>query len=104
MTANDIASKDNNKPFDNSITVYKNSSTEELTYNDNNYDSIWPELLTKYLGAGFKLVPVGKDSKTPAVDSTNEIYNNTNYWTEEKSGKRLFQIFKCGYYVWYNSC
>ena len=33
---------------------------------------------------GFKLVPLGKDSKTPTISSTNDIYNNPNYWTEEK--------------------
>ncbi|MGC2573943.1 MAG: hypothetical protein WA364_20700, partial [Candidatus Nitrosopolaris sp.] len=32
---------------------------------------------------GFKPVPIGSDS-IPAVSSTNEIYNNPDYWTEEK--------------------
>src|SRR5262249_50426510 len=42
-----------------------------------------PEILTKYLRIGFKLVPLGNDS-TPTVNSTNEIYGNPDYWTEEK--------------------
>ncbi len=41
-------------------------------------------LLTLYLRMGFKLVPLSADSKTPAVSSTNDIYNNPDYWTEEK--------------------
>jgi hypothetical protein len=33
-------------------------------------------ILVKYCQMGFKPVPIGRDSKTPAVSSTNEIYNN----------------------------
>jgi len=41
------------------------------------------EILTKYLRIGFKIVPLGNDS-TPTVNSTNEIYSNPDFWTEEK--------------------
>jgi hypothetical protein len=33
---------------------------------------------------GFKLIPLGADGKTPAIKSTNEVYHNPNYWTNEK--------------------
>jgi hypothetical protein len=49
-----------------------------------NNNVITPLILTKYYRMGFKPVPVGKDSKTPAISSTNDIYNDPNYWTEEK--------------------
>jgi hypothetical protein len=45
-------------------------------------------LTTEYLlhlhEIGFKIIPLMGDSKTPAVKSTNEIYNDPNYWTTEK--------------------
>ena len=44
-----------------------------------------PKLLDLY-NLGFKLVPLAEDSKTPKVPSTNQIYQNTNYWTWEKLG------------------
>ena len=50
---------------------------------DNN-EVISTSILTKYRQMGFKLVPIGRDSKTPAVRSTNDIYNNPDFWTEEK--------------------
>jgi DNA polymerase elongation subunit (family B) len=52
-----------------------------LSHDDNKVVS---PLIIKYHRMGFRLVPVGDDSKTPNVASTNEIYNNPNYWTEEK--------------------
>jgi hypothetical protein len=33
---------------------------------------------------GFKLIPLGEDGKTPTIKSTNEVYHNPNYWTDEK--------------------
>lgn len=33
---------------------------------------------------GFKLIPLRQDSKTPNISSTNDIYNNPKYWSEEK--------------------
>jgi hypothetical protein len=42
-----------------------------------------PELLGLH-GMGFKLILLAYDAKTPCISSTNEIYNNGNYWTSEK--------------------
>ncbi len=53
-----------------------------LSHDDN---KVIPHLiLTEYHRMGFKLVPLGEDSKTPTISSTNDIYNDPNYWTEEK--------------------
>jgi putative DNA primase/helicase len=35
-------------------------------------------------GLNFKLVPLGFDAKTPAVESTEAIYNNPDYWNQER--------------------
>ena len=37
-----------------------------------------------YHWMGFKLVPLGKDSQTPAVNSTAEVYTSSDFWTDEK--------------------
>ena len=41
---------------------------------------------------GFKLIPLKHDSQIPNIQSTNDIYNNPNYWFEEKlrSNQHLF--------------
>ncbi len=41
---------------------------------------------------GFNIIPLRQDSQTPNVHSTNYIYNNPNYWTDEKlrSNQYLF--------------
>ena len=41
------------------------------------------EILIKNHDNGFKLVPISNDSKTPAIKSTNEVYDNPEYWTTE---------------------
>ena len=33
---------------------------------------------------GFKLIPLRVDSKTPNVPSTNDIYNNLEYWSQDR--------------------
>src|SRR5690242_17814325 len=53
-----------------------------LSHDDNNV--ILDLILTRYHRMGFKLVPLGEDSKTPTVSSTNDIYSDPNYWTEDK--------------------
>lgn len=42
---------------------------------------------------GFKLIPLREDSKTPNVPSTNDIYNNLEYWSEDtlRSKHHLFR-------------
>jgi hypothetical protein len=42
------------------------------------------EILLKNHSIGFKIVPIYNDSKTPAIKSTNEVYDNPEYWTIEK--------------------
>jgi P4 family phage/plasmid primase-like protien len=37
--------------------------------------------LISYDEIGLKLIPIGKDGKTPSIGSTNDIYKNPNYWT-----------------------
>ena len=54
----------------------------EFDKQDNN--SIRPAVLLGLYNIGFKLVPLAEDSKTPCVPSTNEIYNNPDYWNAEK--------------------
>ena len=41
------------------------------------------EVLIKSHIIGFKVVPISNDSKTPAIKSTNEVYDNPEYWTAE---------------------
>jgi len=55
----------------------------EFDKQDNN-NSIRPAVLLCLHNIGFKLVPLAEDSKTPCVPSTNEIYNNPDYWNAEK--------------------
>lgn len=50
----------------------------------NNENLISVGTLLEYNTTGFKVVPLGADSKTPAVKSTNEIYDSPRYWTPEK--------------------
>ena len=40
--------------------------------------------LRNLIKLGFPILPLRQDSKTPNVHSTNDIYNNPEYWTEEK--------------------
>src|SRR5215208_1870306 len=49
--------------------------------NDENVISIG--ILLGYSTIGFKIVPLGADSKIPAIKSTAEIYNNCTYWVTE---------------------
>src|SRR6266545_1071736 len=54
-------------------------------YNEADYNSkIRPSVLVEDHNIGFKLVPLAEDAKTPAVESTREIYDNPNYWSYEK--------------------
>jgi hypothetical protein len=50
-----------------------------------------PRLLELH-NIGFKLVPLKADSKTPNVYSTNEIYNNPNYWTIERLEQEYYRF------------
>lgn len=42
------------------------------------------EILLKDKEIGFKLIPLREDGKTPNVNSTNAIYNDNSYWTDDK--------------------
>lgn len=42
-----------------------------------------PEIINLYK-LGFNVIPLRQDSQTPNVRSTNEIYNNPGYWSEDK--------------------
>ena len=42
------------------------------------------EILLRNDSIGFRIIPIDINSKTPAIKSTNEIYENPNYWTEQK--------------------
>ena len=42
------------------------------------------EILLRNDSIGFKIIPIDINSKTPAIKSTNEIYENPNYWTAQK--------------------
>jgi hypothetical protein len=67
MTTIDILPYDKDKCFD---------------YNNNS--SLIPlETLFKYSNIGFRIIPLGLDSKTPAIKSTNQIYDNSDYWSIE---------------------
>ena len=52
----------------------ENKSCELVTLQD----------LRNLIKLGFPILPLRQDSKTPNVHSTNDIYNNPEYWTEEK--------------------
>jgi hypothetical protein len=41
---------------------------------------------------GLKLVPLAEDAKTPAVSSTNEIYNDSNYWTQRRLEQESYRF------------
>jgi hypothetical protein len=50
----------------------------------NNDENVIPiRTLLGYNTIGFKVVPLGTDSKTPAIKSTTEIYDDYEYWTTE---------------------
>lgn len=42
------------------------------------------EVLFRDHHPGLKLVPLGSDSKTPVIKSTNEVYDYPEYWTGEQ--------------------
>ena len=42
------------------------------------------EILLKDKEIGCKLIPLRADGKTPSVNSTNAIYNDNSYWTDDK--------------------
>ena len=44
---------------------------------------------------GFKIIPLREDSVTPNVPSTNDIYNNPEYWSETKIRRDHHLILKC---------
>lgn len=86
---NNIISSDNKKLYlpDLSEDVQATSNTSILSNcsdkknNDKNVISIG--ILLGYNTIGFKVVPLGANSKTPAIKSTTEIYNDCTYWTTE---------------------
>ncbi len=51
-----------------------------------------PDLLVKLLKAGYKLVPLGDDAKTPALNSWLPIYHDPNYWTEDKLRQESYRF------------
>ncbi|PWU81436.1 MAG: hypothetical protein DLM72_07010 [Candidatus Nitrosopolaris wilkensis] len=56
------------------------------------------DLLVKYLNTGLKLVPLRDDAKTPNIKSWRPIYDNPNYWTEDKLRKeshRFVNVATC---------
>ncbi len=40
--------------------------------------------LRNLIEIGFPIIPLRQDSKTPNVHSTNDIYNNPGYWSEDR--------------------
>src|SRR6266480_2697614 len=62
-------------------------------YNDVDYRSkIRPAVLVENHNIGFKLVPLAEDAKTPKVESTNEIYDDPNYWSYEKLVREAYMF------------
>jgi len=61
---------------------YKTEENKHILRSEGDNSDNTLETLIKDLHMGFKLVPLGSDS-IPAVSSTNEIYNNPDYWTEK---------------------
>src|SRR5215207_3077273 len=55
-----------------------------MSDNNNNFELIPIETLLGNYSIGFRIIPIDINSKTPAIKSTNEIYDNPNYWTEQK--------------------
>ncbi|HKG90174.1 MAG TPA: hypothetical protein VKA95_17805, partial [Nitrososphaeraceae archaeon] len=51
---------------------------------NNNFELIPIEILLRNRSIGFRIIPIDINSKTPAIKSTNEIYDNPNYWTAQK--------------------
>jgi DNA polymerase, archaea type len=51
---------------------------------NNNFGLIPIETLLRNYSIGFRIIPIDLNSKTPAIKSTNEIYDNPNYWTAQK--------------------
>src|SRR5690349_15790773 len=85
----DCASKDNQV---NNISIPSKDMLKadlkqiaSLNYSHSNDDGnvIPTETLIKYFEIGLKVVPLGKDCRTPTIRSTTEIYNNPEYWTRE---------------------
>jgi hypothetical protein len=63
-----------------SASVLLNSLDKKVD-GDDDENVIAIETLVGYNTIGFKVVPLGADSKTPAVKSTTKIYNDIAYWT-----------------------
>lgn len=45
---------------------------------------------------GFKLIPLAEDSKTPTLKSTNDVYNDPNYWTPQKLEAERYRFSNIG--------
>ena len=56
---------------------------ESQTHKSSEVNRVPLEDLINHDGLGFKLIPLKEDSMTPNVPSTNEIYNNPEYWSED---------------------
>jgi hypothetical protein len=72
------------------MTVMDN--LESQAHKSSEVDRVPLEDLTNHDRLGFKLIPLREDSMTPNVPSTNEIYNNPEYWSEDslRSKHHLF--------------
>lgn len=84
--ANNNIRSDNKKLYlsDLSKEVQPNANTSTLSnhLDKKNDENIIPiGTLLSYNTTGFKLIPLGSDSKTPAIKSTTEIYDDYGYWT-----------------------
>jgi putative DNA primase/helicase len=55
-------------------------------------ESISLKTLLSYQSAGFKLIPLAQDAKTPVVKTTNEIYLDPKYWTAEKLERENYRF------------
>lgn len=87
--ANNNTESDNKKLYlphlSKETTANSNESilSTRLGKKDNDEDVIPLVTMLDYNTIGFKLVPLGVDSKTPAIKSTTEIYSDCAYWNTE---------------------
>src|SRR5215475_575003 len=91
----EIGSENNRSPDNKNLYLSDLSKEMQTDPNDsilsnsfdseNNYEKLIPaRILLGYNTLGFKIVPLGADSKVPVMKSTNEIYANPCFWTPEK--------------------
>lgn len=68
------------------------NSSAEQQHKSYELNHVSAEELINLYNLGFNIIPLKQDSQTPNVHSTNDIYNNPGYWSDDKlrNSRHLF--------------